>query len=171
MNSIMFYSSAGGNTRKVADAIATQLTNCKVVDISTCDMAEVQAEKLADFDRIYIGYWVFQGDCDTRTTQLATYITDQAVVLFGTLGAAENTRYYEVVKKNVETHFPLAKILGHNLCQGAIGEATVTRYRQMVKAKPDDEHLRAQLENYEQGRTHPDADDLQHARQFATSIE
>lgn len=81
-----------------------------------------------------------------------------------------NSAYYDMVKQHVEENFPDTHILGHFLCQGCVQEATIERYRSMVKEHPDDIHIRAQLDNYEAGRKHPDEEDLQHAREFARSI-
>ena len=58
---------------------------------------------LANFDLFYIGYWVDKGDCDAATLRLLAQLKDKRIVLFGTLGAAEQTEYYDRVKQQVES--------------------------------------------------------------------
>ena len=158
-------SSLSGNTKKIAEAIAEVAEDSELISVK-----EFQPSMLAHFDLFYIGYWVDKGDCDAAALRVLDLLKEQQIVLFGTLGAAEQTDYYDMVKKRVEAHAANNHILGHFLCQGAVGEAVIARYRSMLAEHPEDEHRKQQLANYENGKSHPDEQDLANARAFAQTI-
>lgn len=165
MKGLIVYSSLSGNTKKIAEAIAEVAEDSELISVK-----EFQPSMLAHFDLFYIGYWVDKGDCDAAALRVLDLLKEQRIVLFGTLGAAEQTDYYDMVKKRVETHAANNHILGHFLCQGAVGEAVIARYRSMLAEHPEDEHRKQQLANYENGKSHPDEQDLANARAFAQTI-
>lgn len=165
MKGLIVYSSLSGNTKKIAEAIAEVAEDSELISVR-----EFQSSMLANFDLFYIGYWVDKGDCDAATLRLLAQLKDKRIALFGTLGAAEQTEYYDRVKRQVESHAAHCHILGHYLCQGAVGEAVIARYQSMLAEHPQDEHIKQQLANYENGNSHPDEQDLAKARAFAKSI-
>ena len=123
MKGLIVYSSLSGNTKKIAEAIAEVAEDSELISVR-----EFQSSMLANFDLFYIGYWVDKGDCDAATLRLLAQLKDKRIALFGTLGAAEQTEYYDRVKRQVESHAAHSHILGHYLCQGAVGEAVIARY-------------------------------------------
>lgn len=165
MKGLIVYSSLSGNTKKIAEAIAEVTEDSELISVK-----EFHTSMLANFDLFYIGYWVDKGDCDAAAQRLLAQLKEQRIVLFGTLGAAEQTDYYTMVKQHVEAHVAHCHILGHFLCQGAVGEAVIERYRTMLAQHPEDEHMKQQVANYENGKSHPDEQDLANARAFAKSI-
>lgn len=165
MKGLIVYSSLSGNTKKIAEAIAEVAEDSELISVR-----EFQSSMLANFDLFYIGYWVDKGDCDAASLRLLAQLKDKRIALFGTLGAAEQTEYYDRVKRQVESHAAHSHILGHYLCQGAVGEAVIARYQSMLAEHPQDEHIKQQLANYENGNSHPDEQDLANARAFAKSI-
>ena len=165
MKGLIVYSSLSGNTKKIAEAIAAIAEDCELISVK-----EFQTSMLPNFDLFYIGYWVDKGDCDAAALRLLAQLKDKRIVLFGTLGAAEQTAYYDMVKQQVEAHAVHSHILGHFLCQGAVSEAVIDRYRGMLAEHPEDEHMKQQLANYENGKSHPDEQDLANARAFAKTI-
>ena len=142
MKGLIVYSSLSGNTKKIAEAIAEVAEDSELISVR-----EFQSSMLANFDLFYIGYWVDKGDCDAATLRLLAQLKDKRIVLFGTLGAAEQTEYYDRVKQQV-----------------------IARYQSMLAEHPQDEHIKQQLANYENGKSHPDEQDLANARAFAKSI-
>ena len=89
MKGLIVYSSLSGNTKKIAEAIAEVAEDSELISVR-----EFQSSMLANFDLFYIGYWVDKGDCDAATLRLLAQLKDKRIVLFGTLGAAEQTEYY-----------------------------------------------------------------------------
>lgn len=165
MKSLIIYSSLSGNTEKVARAIANEVEDCEIISAG-----EFQLNMIHNFDVFYVGYWVDKGDCDAKTKSVLESLHHQHIVLFGTLGAAENTMYYDMIKTHVEEHAKNQQILGHFLCQGKVNDKLIERYKDMLKKNPDDEHMKQQVANYENGKTHPDETDIVNARKFARSI-
>lgn len=161
MKSLVLYSSLTGNTKKLAEIIYEELPNEKVIKKIS------DKENLQDYDLIIIGYWVDKGICDNKSKEILQGLTNKKVILFGTLGAANFGQYYSKVKSNVEKLIEdKNKILGHFLCQGSISEQVIKRLEEKVKVNPDDEHIKAQLEAYKLGLTHPDEKDLENCREF-----
>lgn len=165
MKSLILYSSLSGNTEKVARAIASEIEDAELLAVH-----EFHTQMAANFDVFYLGYWVDKGDCDAKIKKVMEVLEKRRIVLFGTLGAAENTAYYDMVKARVEAHANNNDILAHFLCQGKVNDSLIERYKEMLKKNPDDEHMIQQVANYEQGSLHPDEKDLANAREFARSI-
>ena len=165
MKGLIVYSSLSGNTRKVAEAIAEVAEDGELISVK-----EFQPSMRVNFDLFYVGYWVDKGDCDAASLHMLEQLKDCKIILFGTLGAAECTDYYDRVKASVEAHAAHCHILGHFLCQGAVSEAVIERYRGMAAEHPEDEHRRQQLANHENGKSHPDEQDLANARAFVKAI-
>lgn len=162
MKTLVMYSSVSGNTKKIADTMVYEMDDYEIINSK-----DFRTSMIPNFDVFCIGYWVDKGDCDAQSLQVLRHMSSERIALFGTLGAAENTAYYQSIKQRVEQHLPDATILGHFLCQGKINDALLERYREQLKKDPDNIHMKAQLENYEQGKTHPDEHDLALAKSFA----
>ncbi len=165
MKELIIYSSATGNTKKLADAIHEELP--QALCIKTLDFSE---EMIKDHDIIYVGYWVDKGDVDPVTKNALQLIKNHKLVFFGTLGAGENTAYYTMVKQRVENNAADNEVCGHFLCQGAVNDAVIQRYQKMIVDRPDDEHMKQQLMNYEKGKTHPDEQDLVNVKDFIRNL-
>ena len=165
MKTLIMYSSLTGNTKKIAKAIANELEDGELIPVE-----QFRVSQMNNFDFFLVGYWINQGDCDDKTKEVLSHMEGRKLALFGTLGAKEDTAYYDMVKKKVETHAQNAHLLGHFLCQGSVGENTIARYREMLKTNPGDIHLKAQIAAYEEGIHHPDEQDVKEAVQFMKSI-
>lgn len=165
MKELILYSSITGNTKKIADAIQEVIPNA--VMLKTQDFTE---NMIQDYDIFYIGYWVDKGNADLVTQKVLQLLKNQKIVFFGTLGAGENTNYYTMVKQQVESNAKENQVIGHFLCQGAVNDAVIQRYQKMIIDHPDDEHMKQQLANYENGRSHPDKQDLMHVKEFVKNL-
>lgn len=165
MKTLMMYSSQSGNTKLIAMAMMRELEDCECISVD-----EFKEAMLPNFDFFFVGYWIDQGDCDAKTKVILPMLHGKKIALFGTLGAAENTAYYETVKQRVAAHLTDAHIIGHFLCQGSVGDQAIERYQEMLRLHPDDEDRKAQLAAYKKGESHPDQEDILHAVQFARSL-
>lgn len=165
MKTLVIYSSLTGNTKKLAQAIANEMEDTEIISVD-----EFRVSMMDNFDFFMIGYWVDKGVCDDKSKEVLKHMLDKKVALFGTLGAKENTKYYDMVKAKVEEQAQGVHVIGHFLCQGSVGEKTMERYREMLKKTPDDIHLKAQLEAYEEGIHHPNELDIANAIRFAKSL-
>lgn len=82
MKSIVLYSSRTGNTKMVAEAIASALpkgTPC-------LDIQKLQ-EPLDAYDCVFMGYWVDKGTADAASQKVLAQLHNPHVALFATLGA------------------------------------------------------------------------------------
>lgn len=165
MKTLIIYSSLTGNTKKIADAIAGSLEDGELIS------ADQFHTSMADnFDYFMVGYWINQGDCDHKTLDILQHLKGKRIALFGTLGAKRQSEYYTMIKQRVETHVREAHLLGHFLCQGSVGEKTIERYRELLKKNPEDIHIKAQIEAYEEGSQHPDEQDIKDAIAFTKAL-
>lgn len=161
IKTLVTYSSLTNNTKKVAEAIYDAVDTKKDI----CSISEVP--DLSDYDIVAIGYWVDKGNCDNNVKKLLETLHGKKVLLFGTLGASDIGEYYKDVKKRVEEQLAgVNQLLGHFLCQGKIDERLTEHYKKQLKDDPDNPHIKAQLENHKQASSHPDAQDLQNAKDF-----
>ena len=56
MKSLIVYSSATGNTRKLAEVFANEIEDAELLSIQ-----DVKVSMLKNFDMLYLGYWVDKG--------------------------------------------------------------------------------------------------------------
>lgn len=165
MNILVLYSSTTGNTEKVANAIYEALDGNK--SIKKID----ENVDFLDYDIIFLGYWVDKGTCDSKSKKLFEKIHNKKVSVFGTMGAAISEDYTDKIIKNIISILPSDnQIVGTFMCQGKIAEYLKQKYIDMLKDKPDNEHILNQLKNYEKAQSHPDSTDLKNAKLFAKSI-
>lgn len=160
----IFYSSVSGNTKLIAQTIQKEL-HCDMMV-----MADYNEEVLRNYDLLFIGYWIDKGDCDTLSKKVLNGVNGEKIALFGTLGAADNTTYYDMVKSNVEKNVLIGKVHYHFLCQGKIEDKLFKQCKDTLQKDPDNEHLKMQVLNYEEGMSHPDETDISCARKFAKKV-
>lgn len=161
MKALVVYSSLTGNTKKLAEAIYSEINIEKDICKSNEDF------NIDDYDYIVAGYWVNKGICDDKVKEILEKCHHKNIILFGTLGAAENSAYYDSIKKRIEELVPEEnKIAGHFLCQGKINEKLTERYKEMLKSNPNDEHIIEQLKNHEAAKSHPDDKDICNVKIF-----
>lgn len=165
MKTLIIYSSLTGNTKKIAEAIVGSLEDGELISAD-----QFHPSMVDHFDYFMAGYWINQGDCDSKTLEILQHLKGKKIALFGTLGAKKESEYYTMIKQRVEEHVKEAHLLGHFLCQGSVGEQTMQRYRELLKKHPEDIHIKAQVEAYEEGKHHPDEQDIQDVIAFTKAL-
>lgn len=162
MKAIVIYSSLTGNTKKIAEAIYEAIPfNKDIIKLGEKDI------NIEEYDIVAAGYWVDKGTCDDKIKNILEKINNKEVMIFGTLGAADKGEYYDKIKERIEEILPENnKILGHFLCQGKINEKLTDRYKVMLKENPDDIHIKEQLKNHMEAKSHPDENDIKNAKEF-----
>ena len=82
MKTIVLYSTRTGNTKKVAEAIASSLpTGTPCVSVK-----EVPAD-IASYDCVFLGFWVDRGSADKDSQETLKTLHNKHVAVFATLGA------------------------------------------------------------------------------------
>ena len=82
MKLLIMYSSRPGNTRRLAEGIATYLPE---FEVSLLPVEE--ADALPEADAYLVGYWADRGHADEKSQALIGRLAGKKVGLFGTLGA------------------------------------------------------------------------------------
>ncbi len=149
MNSAIIYSSITGNTRKLAEAVASS-SGVPIFPVRL-------APDLTGFDFLGLGFWVRKGMPDSRMLRFMEGVRGKKVFFFATMGTWPDspharsclaaTRALLEEKSNVVT--------GHFHCQGRVNPRVAGRkgdHHPMTEAR------RARLE---EAAKHPDEQDLQ----------
>ncbi len=162
MKTLIIYSSKTGNTKAVAEAIASDFKDATFCSVS--DNPNIQ-----DFDCIICGYWVDKGMPDTDAKRFIESIENKKVILFGTLGAYPDGEHAEhcKVKARELLQDKNNTLLGSWLCMGKVDPQLLARMAEKYShAHPMDEERKARIE---EGNKHPNEKDFADAKAFVKS--
>ncbi|MBU1404086.1 MAG: flavodoxin family protein [Proteobacteria bacterium] len=150
MKSLVIFSSQTNNTRKLAEAVAMEL-DAEMVPVD-------QAEDLAGYDRIALGFWFKGGGPDPATQEFLPKLAGKTVFFFATHGASANSSH---AKNGLDKAGELAVgavIAGSFSCPGEVSakvQATVAEKNPKAPWLPDAPAAAG----------HPDANDIALLRQ------
>lgn len=166
MKTIVLYSTRTGNTKLVAEAIASALpTGTPCVDIKELP------DDVADYDLVYMGYWVDRGTADDASRKVLASLHNPYVALFATLGADPKGEHVKKCLVNGAALLPEGvKPVDCFICQGKVDPKLI---EEMYKRFPPDSlHGRnaASEARHKAASTHPDEQDLLNAKQFARDV-
>lgn len=166
MKTLVVYSSRTGNTKKVAQAIASVLPECTLVPV---EEAPASVEK---YDLVALGYWVDRGMPDGKARAWLAGLEHAHVAFFGTLGAwPDSDHAKECMAKGEALALEPArgnKVHGSWLCQGKIDPKVLEVMAKMAaNVHPMTPERKARIE---EAAKHPDAEDCRRAQEFFCSI-
>lgn len=166
MKSIVLYSTRTGNTKKVAEAIASALpagTPCVSVK-------EVPAD-IASYDCVFIGFWVDRGSADKDSQETMKQLHNKHVAVFATLGADPKSPHAaESLDKGAAFLPEDVQVAGKFICQGAVDPKLIEMmYKQFPAGHPHGKSPERDALHAEAAK-HPDAADLEQAKQFAANV-
>lgn len=165
MKYAILFSSRSGNTREIAEAIRQALPKEECVSFE-----HNQKEALAA-DLVFVGSWTDKGSFDEDMISLLKGMHHKKIALFGTAGFGGSPAYFEEILKRVNDIIPSDNhIIDSFMCQGRMPIAVRNRYEGMLNQHPEDEKIQAFLSNFDQARTHPDAQDIQNVKAFAKKV-
>ncbi len=145
MKAIVIYSSQSNNTKKVAEAVATELN---------CDMKAVaEAGDISGYDTVAVGFWLKAGGPDPATQEFLPQLSGKKVFLFATHGAAVGTPPAENAMTKAKELAAGAEISGTFSCPGEVAESFLE-----IAAKKDPQP--PWLAAAPAAKGHPDADDI-----------
>lgn len=166
MKSIVLYSTRTGNTKMVAEAIASALpagTPC--VDIKNLP------EDVAAYDLAFMGFWVDKGTADDGSKAVLAKLTNPHVAVFGTLGANPQGEHAQKSMDNAVAFLPAGKKpVATFICQGKVDPKLIeAMYKRFP---PESLHGKnaASEARHKAASTHPDAQDLANAKAFAQKV-
>ena len=159
----VIYSSASGNTKTIAEEIATA---------AGADLFPIQnvPTDLSAYEVVALGYWIRRGGPDDRMKAYLPQVADTRVVLFQTHGT-------DVGSEHAVTSFARAayllgegcEILGTFSAQGKLAPALIERRK---KSDPDDTHNSPEAqERWVRAAEHPNEEDRAAAREFVHKME
>ena len=157
---LIAYSSKTGNTEKVAKALYEAKPEA-------CELKKAdEVESLDAYDVIFVGYWVDKGGPDAKAKALLSTIKGKKVVLFQTLGAEAYSDHGRTSFANAAKYLdPECMVLGTLSTQGAIDPQLIAAMSKMPAGSPH-APTEASRKRWAAASTHPDAADLQNAREY-----
>ena len=164
MNTLVVYSSITGNTRKVAEAIARNLSG----DVALYPVGEAPAPQ--GYDLVLPGFWVNKAMPDLQTIQYLKQITGQCVAYFGTLAAWPDSPHAMQVIANTDAMLDGNTILGSFLCQGRLAPKRMARYMDPAYASSNHPMTPERKARLLEAEKHPDQDDLDRAAAYFLEI-
>ena len=162
MKNLVIYSSMTGNTKKIAEKIFESLSDAEIFPVQNAP------ENLAEYDLIFLGYWLKRGAPDLNMTKFLPKVHDAKVVFFQTHGAEKNSEH--AITAFARAAYLLGencKIIGTFGCQGKINPALIEHRKNI----PNDPHGGEKgFERWKNAATHPDEQDLKDASDFAKKM-
>ncbi len=161
MTCLIVVSSKSGNTRLVADALASELAGAGVAAAGPFAPEEVAEAELGGADTVLAGFWTDKGDCAPDLAAVLERLGGKRVFLFGTAGFGGSEAYFAQILDRVRAHLSEdATYLGGAMCQGKMGAGVRARYEAMLAEHPGDERIRGMIDNFDAALAHPDEADL-----------
>ena len=116
MKSIVLYSTRTGNTKMVAEAIASALP-----EGTPCRNIREMNESLSDYDCVFMGFWVDKGTADDASRKVLENLHNRHVAVFATAGVNPASSHAQDCLKNGASLLPEGKKLaGTFICQGKV---------------------------------------------------
>ena len=171
MKSIVIYTSKSGNTKKIAEAVASELS-CKAINFA--DAGELN---LSEFDFIALGYYIDQGSPEKEFKKFITQnVKNKKMGFFITLGAdVPSAHATQAIDQGKELFLQNGnEILCTFICQSAIAPEVIEQLKKLGKAMPDDPRFALtpeRLERWERAKTHPDEADVEAAKEAFRGVE
>lgn len=155
MKYAIYYNSATGNTKMLADHICSQIKEDCLYNGNADD------PKIEEADLIFVGFWTDKGRCSDPVIELLRRIKNKKLFLFGTAGFGGSPKYFERILSNVEKYIdPTCEVVGHYMCQGKMPMSVRDRYQKMYDSDPQNEQFQSLLKNFDQAWEHPNQEDL-----------
>ena len=93
------------------------------------------------------------------------------VFLFGTAGFGGSEEYFSRILERVVSHLPSDNtVAGSYMCQGKMPMTVRKRYEAMLEQSPEDEKMKAMIDNFDRALSHPDSADLEKLRSMLSAL-
>ncbi|CZE45866.1 flavodoxin family protein [Campylobacter geochelonis] len=156
MKNLVLYDSLTGNTKKVANAIASSL-NCDIKGID-------EKLNLDDYERVIFGFFVDKGLMSQKAKDIAIKIKDKKVGIFFTLGAEPNSQHADKCKARARDFFEKnSNLVEEIFCsQGAIDPKLIEKMKQIAQNSGQTIEPKREA-RWSEAASHPDENDLKNA--------
>lgn len=163
MKILIIYSSATGNTKAVAEAIAKSLPGATLV------AARDVTENPVGCDLVFVGFWAFRRGADLMAQRAMGHLHGQKIAVFGTCGTYPDSEAAQVYQRNAAA-VPAGdnESLGTFMCQGRVHSYHIKSQHKMESTvQPMTPERQARLEEAEK---HPDKQDFARAVAWAAEM-
>lgn len=156
----IIYSSKTGNTRKVAEALWAAAPE-------RCDIFQAEsAPALDNYKVLFLGYWVDKGSPNAKMKELLLGLDNKNIVFFQTLGAEPKSNHAMACFANAgKLVQPSCRIMGALSIRGAIDPQLIAAMQKLPQGHPHAPSAESRA-RWEAAAPHPDAADLEEAKQF-----
>ncbi len=163
MKICIYYDSLTGNTKAIANAIASIAGH----DLIYCG----KPDEYMEADLYFIGSWTDKGNCSMPIQKLLQNLHSKKIAYFGTCGFGGSQDYYQSLYQRALSYVDASnRILGHFYCPGKMPESIRERYVTLLQAHPDDQKIQVSLKNFDEVKTRPDMQDLENAKNWAKEM-
>lgn len=160
MKIAIIYKSLTGNTKLIAETIASAFNN----EVVYC--GEPQSNIGADL--YFVGSWTDKGMCCKEITEFLKTLENKKIAYFGTAGFGGSEEYYRALAERVKSNVSESnEILDSFFCQGKMPMSVRERYVSMMKEHPDDKKMEVNIKNFDEALAHPDQKDLENVKTWA----
>ena len=176
MKYAVIYDSPTGNTKILAEEIRSYMDGqngsteeCLYFGEPVPD--DVNGEKLSVAEVIFAGFWTDKGDSGAKLAEFLESLHGSRVFLFGTAGFGGSEEYFNRILEKVSTHLAADNtVAGRYMSQGKMPVSVRKRYESMLEQNPEDERMKAMVENFDRALSHPDASDLENLRDVLSAL-
>lgn len=146
MKYAVVYSSATGNTKKLAEAIKSEVGECYFGKPS---------DEALEADLIFVGFWTM-GTCGADVKKFIEKLSGKKVFIFGTAGYNNTKEYFNGILESVKANVPESNtIIGSYMCQGRVSDAIQDKIKNGMPDKYE-----AIKDKLAESLNHPNEDDI-----------
>lgn len=176
MKYAVVYDSPTGNTKILAEEIKSCMDRQNGSTGECLYFGEpardgVLMEKLAGADVVFAGFWTDKGDSGAKLAGFLESLHGSRVFLFGTAGFGGSEEYFSRILERVASHLSSDNtVAGRYMCQGKMPMTVRKRYESMLEKSPEDERMKAMIDNFDRALSHPDSADLEKLRSVLPAL-
>ena len=165
MNYAVVYASITGNTKMLAEEIR------RVYGGEECVYFGTAGADVPEAGLIFAGFWTDKGDSGAKLAGFLESLHSSRVFLFGTAGFGGSEEYFSRILERVVSHLPSDNtVAGSYMCQGKMPMTVRKRYEAMLEQSPEDEKMKAMIDNFDRALSHPDSADLEKLRSMLSAL-
>ena len=165
------YESKTGNTKLIAESLREYCQKDHTVIFENAEEALQANNKDEQVDLYFLGSWTDKGDCGDSMKEFCNSLNEEKIAIFGTAGFGGSKEYYDKLADRFSNALPKSnEVLGSFYCQGKMPLGIRDRYELMLKKNPEDKNLEVNIKNFDDAQSHPDRNDLEDAKIFASVI-
>lgn len=176
MKYAVVYDSPTGNTKILAEEIKSCMDGQKGSTGECLYFGEPARddglmEIISEAEVVFAGFWTDKGDSGAKLAGFLESLHGSRVFLFGTAGFGGSEEYFSRILERVVSHLPSDNtVAGRYMCQGKMPMTVRKRYEAMLEQSPEDEKMKAMIDNFDCALSHPDSADLEKLRSVLSAL-